>query len=453
MTSTPDILSGTVGDLLAFVASMEPGPFAQSILLGIDAMTLSPEDALAYTREHRRVASWWASLETRALVAAASGHRRVEEILVLDPVSDSERTVRIADAVREEIAAALRLSPVTAQQRIDTARLLAGPLRATHAALAAGEVSPSHVSVIVEAAARLDGVWEADGPNADTFRESCAALEARVLPVARRSTPGMTRAAARRAVLVVDPHGARRRRQAARCTRDVRVIDEPDGTAVLLARMATVDAHAILAAVNHHAAQVDAPTVGEARAQALADLVLGRDETRTEPGQAPLGVHLDVVIDLATLLRLREDPATLHGSGPIAADEVRDLIAGLPAEAALTIRRLVADPITGHLLDAGRRTYRIPGHLRAFITARDHTCRFPGCARRADRCQVDHATPWDDHGTTSPANLGALCTRHHQLKTHAGWQITQSAADGSCTWHSPMGHTYPHAPPDIRGSG
>ncbi|MHB8796490.1 MAG: hypothetical protein ACYC90_13670, partial [Candidatus Nanopelagicales bacterium] len=103
MASDPDTLSGTAGDLLRFVATMEPGPFAQSILLGIDAMTLAPEDAVAYAREHRRVASWWASLETGALAAAASGHPRVEEVLVLDPVTDAERTVRIADAVREEV--------------------------------------------------------------------------------------------------------------------------------------------------------------------------------------------------------------------------------------------------------------------------------------------------------------------------------------------------------------
>ncbi|MHB8796099.1 MAG: HNH endonuclease signature motif containing protein, partial [Candidatus Nanopelagicales bacterium] len=94
-----------------------------------------------------------------------------------------------------------------------------------------------------------------------------------------------------------------------------------------------------------------------------------------------------------------------------------------------------------------------PDPLRAFITARDGTCRFPGCRRRADRCQVDHATPWDHDGTTSRDNLGALCTRHHQLKTHAGWQITHTAADGTCTWTSPMGRTYHHHPPDIRGSG
>ena len=116
-------------------------------------------------------------------------------------------------------------------------------------------------------------------------------------------------------------------------------------------------------------------------------------------------------------------------------------------DVAVTIRRLVTDPLTGHLLDHGRRTYAIPDRLREFIVARDRTCRFPGCARRADRCQIDHAQPWDDGGSTSPDNLGALCVRHHQLKTHAGWQITHSRPDGGCTWTSPHGRVYEHAPP------
>jgi hypothetical protein len=89
----------------------------------------------------------------------------------------------------------------------------------------------------------------------------------------------------------------------------------------------------------------------------------------------------------------------------------------------------------------------VPQRLREFITARDQCCRFPGCNRRADRTQIDHAEPWDDGGQTSPANLGALCVRHHQLKTHAGWDITTSNVDGSCIWTSPHGRRYQHPPP------
>jgi hypothetical protein len=129
----------------------------------------------------------------------------------------------------------------------------------------------------------------------------------------------------------------------------------------------------------------------------------------------------------------------------VSPDVLRDLLAD-PA-VAVTIRRLVTDPLTGHLLDYGRKTYEIPERLREFIIARDRTCRFPGCGRRADLAQIDHAIPWDDGGTTSPANLGALCVRHHQLKTFAGWQITESKANGSCVWISPQGRRYDHDPP------
>jgi hypothetical protein len=123
---------------------------------------------------------------------------------------------------------------------------------------------------------------------------------------------------------------------------------------------------------------------------------------------------------------------------------VRGLLAD--PEVTVTMRRLVTEPVTGHLLDLGRTRYEVPDRLRDFLTVRDQTCRFPGCRRKAARCQVDHAEAWDDGGGTSAANLGPLCVRHHQLKTHAGWTITASHADGSCTWASPHGRTYEHAP-------
>ena len=77
-------------------------------------------------------------MQAEVLVAAASPERMVEEYTLLVPGSDEERTVRIEDAVREEVAAAVRWSPSTAQQRIDTARLLAGPLAATRSGAGVG---------------------------------------------------------------------------------------------------------------------------------------------------------------------------------------------------------------------------------------------------------------------------------------------------------------------------
>jgi len=74
------------------------------------------------------------------------------------------------------------------------------------------------------------------------------------------------------------------------------------------------------------------------------------------------------------------------------------------------MRRLVTDPVTGHLLDYGRRSYEVPDALRRYLDARDRTCRFPGCNRRAEKRQLDHAIAWDDGGDTNP-QTSARCVK------------------------------------------
>ncbi len=399
--------------------------------------------------------------QAEVLVDVASSKPHVDEYLILGTDRDDERSIRIEDAVREEVAAALRWAPPTAQARIDDARLLVGPLRAVLDCLRSGEITAQHARILTEVAQRLPGRWAEAGEDAETFATACAELMRRVLPVARRGTLSMTRQAAKRAVLAIDAAGEQRRRERARCTRDVWVVDELDGISTLSARMTTEHAHAVMAEIMRAAkttrsAAAATPesgswTIGEHRVHALAAAVLGG---ATSP-DATIQAHIDVVIDLPTLAALRDASidsspadsgiAELRGSGPVSAAAVRDLLAD--PDVAVTMRRLVTDPLSGHLLDYGRRTYAVPQALRDFVVARDKVCRFPGCRRRADRCQIDHAIAWDDGGHTSPLNLGALCTRHHQLKSHGSWQITVSRADGSCTWRSPQGRRYDHDPP------
>jgi hypothetical protein len=365
-----------------------------------------------------------------------------DQFVLLNSVSDDKRTVIIHDAVRDEIAAATRWSGRTTQCRIDLARLLHKSLPATMSALREGAISLGHARVIADHAMSVP-------------EESRQALEERVLVVARRNTVSATRQAARRAVLAIDTDGARRR-QVARCTRGVWVVDELDGMSTLMARMATEHAHAVLAALDATAKSDDCgETLGERRAHALAGAVLGGPlaEVGGRGAGPAVRAHLAVVIDLPTLQSLhsgREGSsgfAELLGCGPISTEAVRGLL--VDSHVAVTLRRLVSDPVTGHLLDYGRRTYEVPQALRDFVVARDKHCRFPGCQRRADLCQLDHAEAWDDGGATNPANVGALCVRHHQLKTHRGWDITDSRSDGSCRWTSPQGRHYDHAPPPV----
>jgi hypothetical protein len=132
-------------------------------------------------------------------------------------------------------------------------------------------------------------------------------------------------------------------------------------------------------------------------------------------------------MDLPTALRLADNPAHLDGYGPIPPELARQLAADADW------RRLLIDPISGHLLDYGRTTYRPPKALADFVSARDQTCRFPHCTRPAMRCDLDHARSWQCAGSTCSANLGALCRRHHRAKTHGDW-VLHSQPDGSATW-------------------
>ncbi|MFZ4485573.1 MAG: DUF222 domain-containing protein [Candidatus Nanopelagicales bacterium] len=475
----------TASERLADLAACSPTSSFMSELSLIDPSKLSGDDAITWLQAHERMSAWWASLQPPAIVRAAGPDRYASKLVIgTDVLGDSAAgPVTIADAIREELAAALRLSPATAQARIDSARLLCGPLSATHAAQSAGSITASHVAIIVSAASRLSGIWQEDAASREAFFRHCDHLQRRVLPVAIRSTLARTRRAAKRAVIAVDPADALRRRQQSLAGRDVYVIDDLDGVSTLIARMATEHAHACLSVINTLAARCawaglpampspeseagagthagaaggnsftqrqSALSAGEKRSLAIASLLLNGNP-QDPPGdmespnqvQAPFPrprAHINLTIDLPTLLALRDGAAELIGAGALPADVARELLADA------TFRRVITDSATGELLDYGRRTYAVPERLRQYIAARDQTCRFPGCGTAASRCEIDHAIPWSRGGATDRGNLGALCTRHHQMKTHGGWQLTDSDHDGGCTWISPQGREYEHRP-------
>jgi uncharacterized membrane protein YgcG len=180
----------------------------------------------------------------------------------------------------------------------------------------------------------------------------------------------------------------------------------------------------------------DLRTMDMKRADALSEIAgiavsLSADEAKSHRRS----VSVNVTIDLPTLLGLNENPGQLAGYGVLPAQIVR----ALAGEGKW--RRFITDPNTGTLLDYGRDSYQPPQDLVDYLIARDRTCRFPGCRQSAARADIDHAEAWEDGGETSAANLGALCRRHHRLKTHGGWKLS-SNADGSCSWESPDGHNY-----------
>ena len=251
---------------------------------------------------------------------------------------------RIEDVIREEIAAATRWSVNHAHDRLVQARLLAAGLPQREQALAQGRITPAHVQVLVQQARRLPCAAEvlagdATDSERTEFLEACAEFEQRVLPAAERGTVAQARTAARRAVLAIDGEGEARRRRQVRAIRDAFVWAEDDGLAVFGVRMATEHAHACLAAVDALAhddrfvSDCDA-SIGERRAEAAAALLLtGHHPADLEVGagiaggdprqpqgrrgvpQPRLRAHLDITIDLPTLLALRDALADGAGGG------------------------------------------------------------------------------------------------------------------------------------------
>jgi hypothetical protein len=384
-------------------------------------------------------------------------------------------TSELNDQEREEIAAALRISPNTAQHRIDTANLLVHHLPETTRALADGSISTAHANAIARESAPL--IYG----GAD--KSVIAKIEAKAIASSEFSTPNQIALAIRKAVAQAAPQELEERFASAREERKVICYPERDGMSTISALLTASDARLVMRSLELRIRDLSRKNVGKDHSAGLGNVLRSQlesgsqartaDQRRADafveyftesencpplgsasPGSASSGsaspgtsstrrsgkhqnsaMTINVVVDLPTLLGLAENPAELSGYGAIPASLARELATSHQW------RRFITDPITGELLDVGRDRYQPTQVLADFIIARDRTCRFPGCRRAAELSDIDHAIPWEEGGKTAPDNLGALCRRHHRLKTHGGWKIV-SHSDGSCTWTSPYGKEY-----------
>lgn len=143
-----------------------------------------------------------------------------------------------------------------------------------------------------------------------------------------------------------------------------------------------------------------------------------------------------VTVPVLTLLGLEDAPADLEGYGPIDAETAR----GLAAQAS-SFTRLLTHPVSSTVLDVDRTTYRPPADLARWLRVRDETCRFPGCNRRASRCELDHTEDWAHDGRTAFDNLAHLCPHHHHLKHETSWSV-RHLEHGALEWRSPSGRRH-----------
>lgn len=400
--------SGTVAILLGL------SPCADTLVLldAVDASALEERDLVAVLVLWERHRSWMDARLQRALVnVGGPAPQRAEE----------------DDWARDEVACALRLSSTTAGSRLDVARELCGRLSRTGGALEAGVIGYWHAqSMASTLASHPDDVAHAvqhevlKGGHAD---ETLANFRKRL----------------QRAVIAADPATADERHNSALRTRGVAIYPTEHGMSQIVATLTAAEAAttmcAITAIAHTRRAAGDAALIDQLRADAFSAVfgaALASPDLAAAQGARP---SVGVTIDFATLIGLADHPGNLDGYGAIAPAVVRRLAADGDWH------RMVTDPVTGALLDYGRKVYRPPAELVDFIVARDQTCRFPGCCRPARLSDIDHAQAWDDGGATSAANGGALCRRHHRLKT-ARRIILVSHPDGSATWRTKTGHVY-----------
>lgn len=437
------------GDMAASDPSLEekvvqllhalPSAAVLSELAAINPQKLPAASRVDYLTALERQESWLQALMHRAIVAVAGNESAPGD----DPI------YKIDDSEREEVSTALRISPTGAQIKIDVARALTNHLPNTCSALAVGEISAAHANAIARetVSALNQGL-----PESIIFE-----IENRAIAYAEFHTPNQVGNLIRKVIAERSPEEFEENFASARELRKVSCFDEPNGMSTIVALLPAHEAKIVMNSLEAFILKSNSSEI-EGNSSGTENLfIMGNSEALTKDMQRadalaaiasqylastlndvaahrrPLTVN--VTIDLPTLLGLAENPGELAGYGAIPASVAREIASDA------RWKRFITEPITGNLLDFGRESYEPPQALKDFLIARDRTCRFPGCRRAAVLSDLDHARSWDSGGHTSVENLGALCRRHHKLKTHYGWKI-ESFADGSCIWRSPAGKEY-----------
>jgi hypothetical protein len=413
---------------LVKVLAAGPGPETTAVL------TMAQDAELDELTRLLLVRAWEAQLAHSQALA----HDALAK-LAGEPGPDDELT-------EAEVGTAIGVSSRTVSHRLSVARALSQRLPATSARLRAGELTYGHVCALVDELVDVD---------AATAGEVETQLYARIAP-GQVVTPSSLRARARRILARLDAAAMSAKHAAAAASPTVIRAAGMDGTTELVATLGAADAALVWQCLTDQAQRLRQPDEHRPldywRAQALlswaqhhADRCPGASLPAGATGEVgptvdrPLRagrVQVGVVVDLATLLGLTDEPGQLLGHGPIPAGIARQLAADGAWQ------RWVTDPDSGHLLDLGRRSYRPSAALRDFVVARDQTCTFPGCAVPSVRCDLDHEVPWDEGGTTDAEQLQALCRRHHRFKTERSWTVKRDPATGTATWTSRLGEEY-----------
>ena len=418
------------------------GPSTAIDFARIDPSRLCPADLLRRVQVADLLSSWAQAQAARALADYVG-----PELGDLDADRHHRLEVRIARTCSDDAAG----------RDIVTARRLASDARRVRDAWERGQLNSRHVFIAMERTALAEpelsqAVFEELGDRLTSVTSS-------------RLGAVITKTMCR-----LDPKGqARRSRVARRHNVGVSFRSLPDGLGQVIATHRIEDARSLMDLIDTRAdlllehrrgcepcADALPDEIGPARSAAHLSLTLhspaaeqpiathqpapSQTSSTSSLPRKPKGARrevrkgrgeLQVVIDLNTLLGLADNPG-LAGGHPIPAEIARELAADCGS-----LRRIITDPVSGHLLDYGRRTY-LPAKLKKFIAARDGTCRSPGCGQPAARSQLDHIEPFPA-GPSNTDNTHSLCKRDHDSKTKGDFSVLEHDSSGRARWRTRHG--------------
>ncbi len=406
----------------------------------------------------------------------------------LAPETSTQQQMLSVRRTADELAPALRIAPRAASALVALVRRTEN-LPAAMDALADGRMDLTQLRIL-------------DGTVRGLPGGATRAVEDAAVRWAPRHTASQLRVYLVGEAMRVDPEHALRAVARGTDEREVQLQPSPlPGCRRLVADVSLVHATACWLALNGTARAPrragDARSLPQLRADHLIVTLTGQSTAadRSVPTAMELARHVEVQVVVAadTLSGRGQLPASVPGIGPLDPGTTRELARRSPwrrlvadsqtgsllhADASVMpcvapaassdvagcdppgirtaeqqqddqdsrLRRLRADAVEVARLDHGTSRYSAPPALRLHVLTRDAGCIGPVCHHPAGAPQLDHTTNFTSPGEdgtvagTSHHNLGSVCDRIHDAKTHGGWSLAQPTP-GTFTWTSPTGRT------------
>ena len=345
----------------------------------------------------------------------------------------------VTDLVAAEISAVQNISHARAVGQVHYARTLRDRLPYVAKVFAAGMIDFRMVSTII---ARTENV------DAELMVDLDEAIARHCIKWMKLSTPKL-RDRVDLWVAKFDPAGVRVP-PTIEDNRYVEVVPTEAGMAGIYGFIRAADGAALEKRLDALAATVcanDPRTIAQRRADATGPLARGEATLTCQCGteQCPAAAEhtaataavIHVLAEQATLDGTSDKPGYLPGFGILPAESVREVAKSAKLQPVAVPTSVDPDP-----------GYRPRANTLEFIRWRDLTCRWPGCDRPVERCDVDHTVPYP-FGPTHPSNNKCYCRTHHLIKTFCtgvgGW-CDQQLPDGTIVLTAPTGHTYTTKP-------